>query len=96
MSAKQSDQEQEKIKILIILLIITYPRSLCQVIKDHNWPDAIETAKKSTENFIHRVFNAEFEPFGGIPMDKSEKLSSITRSSEKGLLKWLYRRTVVQ
>ena len=50
-----------------------YTSSLCQVIKDHNWPDAIEIAKESTENFIHRVFNAEFEPLGGIPMDKSEK-----------------------
>ena len=50
-----------------------YTSSLCQVIKDHNWPDAVEIAKESTENFIHRVFNAEFEPLGGIPMDKSEK-----------------------
>ena len=53
-----------------------YTSSLCQVIKDHNWPDPIETAKKSTDNFIHRVFNAEFEPLGGIPMDKSEKFVS--------------------
>ena len=50
-----------------------YASSLCQVIKDHNSPDATEIAKESTENFIHRVFNAEFEPLGGIPMDKSEK-----------------------
>ena len=53
-----------------------YTSSLCQVIKDHNWPDAIEIAKESMENFIHRVFNAEFEPLGGIPMDKSEKFVS--------------------
>ena len=39
-----------------------------QVIKDHNWLCAIDIAKESAINFVHNVFNKDFEPLQGIPM----------------------------
>ena len=45
-----------------------FTSSLSQVIKDHNWPCAIDIAKESAINFVHNVFNRDFEHLQGIPM----------------------------
>ena len=45
-----------------------FTSAFSQVIKDHNWPCAIDIAKESAINFVHNVFNRNFEPLQGIPM----------------------------
>ena len=45
-----------------------FTSALSQVIKDHNWPCAIDIAKESPVNFANNVFNRDFEPLQGIPM----------------------------
>ena len=44
-----------------------FTSALNQVIKDHKWPCAIDIAKESAVNFVHNVFNRDFEPLQGIP-----------------------------
>ena len=43
-----------------------FTSGLSQVIKDHNWPSAIDIAKESAINFVHNVFNRDFEPLQGM------------------------------
>ena len=45
-----------------------FTSALSQVIKDHNWPCAINIAKESAVSFVHNVFNRDFEPLQGNPM----------------------------
>ena len=47
-----------------------FTSALSQVIKDHNWPCAIDIAKESAINFVHNVFDRDFEPLQGTPMAK--------------------------
>ena len=58
MSAKLLSPDQQKRKMRVIQL-----SALHQL-----WPCAIDIAKESAINFVHNVFNRDFEPLKGIPM----------------------------
>lgn len=60
--------------------------TLSQVIKDHNWPYAIDIAKESTEAFVHRAFN-NFEPEGGIASDQGPHFVHSTPEFGKKVVK---------